>query len=348
MTSTSIAVVGLGAWGTALAKLLVRNGHFVRLWGSSPGQRARLRRDRATHWAHPAIRVEEDLHTLMRETSRFLMAVPSRSFRATMRELRPARFATIAWASKGFEPNSGLLLSEVVDEILGSGHAGAVVSGPTFASEVALDLPSALTAAATDAAFGDELAKALHSPTFRVYTGDDLIGVGVGGAVKNVIAIAAGISDGLGFGANARAAIITFGLEETMRLGVAMGACPETFQGVAGIGDLVLTCTNNASRNRRVGLGLGRGERLADVQAGIGQETEGVTTARELRHLARRFGIAMPVVEQVCRVLFEQASPGEAMARLFRIRPRIEPQSADARLVNLGMSDPQRTGIYAD
>lgn len=352
MTSTSIAVVGLGAWGAALAKLLVRNGHFVRLWGSSPGQRARLRRDQSTHWAHPAIKIYDDMDALLHETSRFLIAVPSRSFRATMRELRHARIETIAWATKGLEPNSGKLLSEIIDEVLGPGHSGAVVSGPTFASEVALDLPSALTVASCSETTAATAADWFRNDRMMVQTSRDIIGVQIGGTAKNVIAIAAGISDGLGFGANARAAIITRGLEEIIRLGVAMGARLETFQGVAGIGDLVLTCTNDASRNRRVGLGLGLGERLTDVQAGIGQETEGITAARELRRLAQRFGISMPVVEQVCRVLFEQASPSKAMAQLFRSQPRIEPQTTDMQTLlpraSLAHEHSPRIGIFAD
>lgn len=347
MTPESISVFGLGAWGSALAKLLVRNGHSVRLWGSSPGQRARLHREGIKEPAHPAIRIEADLDVLMRESSHFLIAVPSRSFRATLSALRPAKYATLAWATKGLEPGSGKLLSEVMDEVLGRGRVRAAISGPTFASEITRGLPAALTVASHHNEVASMIAGWFRNDCTLVHTSRDLVGVQIGGATKNVMAIVAGISDGLGFGANARAALITRGLDEVMRLGVSMGGERETFQGFAGIGDLVLTCTDDSSRNRRVGLGLGRGENLADIVAHIGQETEGVAAARELHQLARRLKVEMPIVTQVYRVLFEGASPKDSIETIFRdqarpgpvlsrpqvlpLRPRLVSQNASMR-----------------
>ncbi|MFN0313738.1 MAG: NAD(P)H-dependent glycerol-3-phosphate dehydrogenase [Burkholderiales bacterium] len=321
MTPESIAVFGLGAWGSALAKLLVRNGHSVRLWGSSSGQRARLQRDWTGEKAHRAVSVEDDLGVLMAQASHFLIAVPSRSFRATLSALRPAKHATMVWATKGFEAGSGKLLSEVMDEEHGPYRLSAAVSGPTFASEIARDLPASLTVASRHDATASMVAGWFRNDRLLVHTSRDVAGVQIGGATKNVMAVVTGISDGLGFGANARAALITRGLEEITRLGVAMGARTETFQGFAGIGDLVLTCTDDSSRNRRVGLGLGRGGKLSDVLAQIGQETEGVAAAREIYHLARRFKIEMPVVEQVYRVLYEDKPPQAAIKALFRGEP---------------------------
>jgi glycerol-3-phosphate dehydrogenase (NAD(P)+) len=301
MTSESVAVIGIGNWGIALTKLLVRNCHSVRLWGSRPGQRARLLRERDNKMAHAAIAIEADMDVLRREASQFLIAVPSRSFRAVLRELRPAKHVTV-----------------------GPDCKCAAVSGPTFASEITRGLPGALTVASRRHAVASMVAGWFRNDRMMVHTSRDVVGVQIGGATKNVIAIAAGISDGLGFGANARAALITRGLDEVMRLGIAMGGQPETFHGFAGIGDLVLTCTDDSSRNRRVGLGLGRGERLGAILAQIGQETEGVAAARELHHLARRYRIEMPIVEQVYRVLYEDASPRVSIETLFRSRPRRE------------------------
>lgn len=335
MTSESVAVIGIGIWGAALTKLLVRNGHSVRLWGSSPQQRARLLRERDKKMAHAAIAIETDLEILRREASQFLIAVPSRSFRAVLRELRPAKHVTLAWATKGLEPGSSLLLSEVIEQEVGPDCKCAVASGPTFASEVTRGLPGALTVASRRHTVASMVAGWFRNDSMLVHTSRDLVGVQIGGASKNVIAIAAGISDGLGFGANARAALITRGLDEVMRLGNAMGGRPETFHGFAGIGDLVLTCTDDSSRNRRVGLGLGRGERLGAVLGQIGQETEGVATARELHHLARRCRVEMPIVEQVYRVLYEDASPRVSIETLFRSRPRREPLPAGPQVLSL-------------
>jgi glycerol-3-phosphate dehydrogenase (NAD(P)+) len=328
----TIAVLGAGAWGTALSVLLARNGHPVWLWGNNPTHLDRLAHERVNATAlpgialSPEIEMRADLVKVARTAIDFLVAVPSHAFRETVTALQPHinTNATVAWATKGLEPGSGRLLSEVAGEIFGSGVAIAVVSGPTFAGEIARGLPAALTVAAKRPAVAEHVAGWLRNDRVRVYTSDDVAGVQLGGAIKNVMAIAAGISDGLGFGANARAALVTRGLAELTRLGVAMGGKPETFMGLAGAGDLILTCTDDTSRNRRVGLGLGRGRSLRDVLSEIGQEAEGVATTRELYHLAQAKNIEMPITEQVYRVLYEKLPPQAAVEALLKRDPRPE------------------------
>jgi glycerol-3-phosphate dehydrogenase (NAD(P)+) len=232
--------------------------------------------------------------------------------------------ACIAWATKGLEPESGRLLHEVVAEIFGPATPAAVLSGPTFASEVAAELPTAITVASADAGFATTLADLFHNARFRAYTSDDIVGVQLGGATKNVLAIAAGVADGLGFGANARAALITRGLAEMMRLGLTLGGKPETLMGLAGVGDLILTCTDDQSRNRRYGLGLGRGGQPAAVAAAIGQEIEGIATARIVHQLALRHSVDMPITEQTYQVLYEGLPPAEAVHRLLLREPKAE------------------------
>ncbi|KPK73402.1 MAG: hypothetical protein AMJ84_02185 [Acidithiobacillales bacterium SM23_46] len=328
----TIAVLGAGSWGTALALLLARNGHAVTLWGHDASQVARLRAAGENATYLPGFRfpdnltVTDTLAPLVRETAQLLIAVPSHAFRATLAALagalRPE--GVIAWATKGFEPGSGKLLSAVHDEVLGARGRFAVISGPTFAIEVAKSLPTACTAAAPTAEIAERVAGWLRSERMRVYTSTDVAGVQLGGAIKNVMAIAAGISDGLGFGSNARAALITRGLAELTRLGVALGGHAETFMGLSGAGDLILTCTDNTSRNRRVGLGLGQGKKLDAILAELGQEAEGVATARELYHIATRMKIDMPITEQVYRVLYEGLPPLAAVEALFGREPRPE------------------------
>jgi glycerol-3-phosphate dehydrogenase (NAD(P)+) len=327
-----VAVLGSGAWGTALSVLLARNGYQVWLWGNDAGQLDRLARDRMNAAALPdvvlpaQVEMHADLMEVAQTASGFLIAVPSHAFRATLGGIQPniKPSAAVAWATKGLEPGSGRLLSDVVVEVLGAGVAIAVVSGPTFAGEIARGLPAAMTVAAKSTAVAEHVGNWLRSERVRVYTSDDVAGVQLGGAIKNVMAIAAGISDGLGFGANARAALITRGLAELTRLGVAMGGKRETFTGLAGAGDLILTCTDNTSRNRRVGLGLGQGRGLREVLTQIGQEAEGIATARELYRLAQARNIEMPITEQVYRVLYDNLSPQAAVEALLRRDPRSE------------------------
>ena len=328
----AVVVLGAGSWGTALALLLARNGHSVSLWGHEPASQARLEQERENRAYLPGIPFPEKLHAYealtdaAKDTSRFLIAVPSHAFRATLKALQPLlpTPAILAWATKGLEPGSGKLLSQAATEVLGHQCSLAVVSGPTFAREVALNLPTALTAASENEKVAEAAASWLRNDRVRVYTSRDIVGVQLGGAIKNVMAIAAGISDGLGFGANARAALITRGLAELTRLGVAMGGQKETFVGLAGAGDLILTCTDNASRNRRVGLALGQGGKLPDILSGLGQEAEGVATARELYQLARKSHVDMPITAQVYRVLYEKLPPQDAVEALLRREPRAE------------------------
>jgi glycerol-3-phosphate dehydrogenase (NAD(P)+) len=314
-------VIGAGSWGTALAIQLARNGHAVRLWGRpSDGLETMARERRNTRYlpdaAFPdALAIEPDLGRLGRECDDLVVVTPSHGLRGVFAAIAGGTHR-IAWATKGFEEGSGKLPHEVAAETLGAGRALAVLSGPTFAREVGKGLPTAITVASHDAGFADELAAALHSPAFRAYTASDVTGVEVGGAVKNVIAIAAGISDGLGHGSNARAALITRGLAETMRLGLALGARSETFMGLAGVGDLVLTCTDQ-SRNRRFGLALAAGKGVEDARREIGQVVEGAWAARDALTRARAVGVEMPIAQQVYRVIYEDVPPQDALRALL-------------------------------
>lgn len=326
-----IAVLGAGAWGTTLAIVLARSGRPVLLWGSDEARMARLAHERAHNTRLPGIRfpdsleIESDLSRLVKRSHQFLIVVPSGRFRAVLRALAPhfRDETVIAWATKGFEPNTHKRLSEVSAEVLPRWPA-TVITGPSFAYEVATGLPAALTVASTDAMTAETVATWFRSDRLRIYTANDVIGAEVAGAVKNVLAIAAGISDGLGFGANARAALITRGLAELMRLGVALGGHTETLMGLAGVGDLILTCTDNLSRNRRVGLALGAGRTLADIVSELGQAVEGIASTREIVTLARIHHIDMPITDQVHAVLFEGRSPHAAVDALLHRHPKAE------------------------
>lgn len=265
------------------------------------------------------IRVEAELADAIANAGDILLAVPSGGLRETIARLQPLMHGgeRICWATKGFELTTGKLPHEVVRELLGEDHAMAVLSGPTFAREVGDGLPTALTIAANDDAFACDLARALSGPSFRAYTSSDIVGVEVGGAVKNVIAIGAGLSDGLGFGANARIALINRGLAEMIRLGVALGAKQDTFVGLAGMGDLVLTCTDDQSRNRRFGLALASGQTIAEAEAGIDQVVEGVRAAKAVHQVSGRLGVEMPICEQVYRILYEAVAPRDAVGALM-------------------------------
>jgi glycerol-3-phosphate dehydrogenase (NAD(P)+) len=255
-----------------------------------------------------------------------VLAVPSHAFRATLERLRavPGRGRRLAWATKGFEQDTGLLPHAVAATILGSEVPTAVLSGPTFAREVALGLPTALTVASTDSGHAHHLATSISSARFRAYTSTDIVGVEVGGAVKNVLAIATGMADGMGFGANTRSALITRGLAEMTRLGLALGARPETFMGLAGLGDLVLTCTDDQSRNRRFGLSIARGASAEEAHAQIGQVVEGVRAAQAVRGVAAAQGVEMPITAEVHAVLYEQRPLRDAVANLMRRGIRAE------------------------
>lgn len=320
-----VAVFGAGSWGTALAILLARNGHRVGLWGHHPEHMVALRAERCNRRYLPTIRfpdnleIHEDLGTAATGADIHLIVVPSHGFERLLITLKPhlPTRPRIAWATKGLEMGTGRLLHEVAKAVIGPEVPVAVLSGPTFAGEVVANLPTAITVASDVPDFAATLATLLHNSRFRAYTSSDIIGVQLGGATKNVLAIAAGVADGLGFGANARAALVTRGLAEMMRLGLALGGKAETLMGLAGVGDLILTCTDDQSRNRRFGLGLGRGQPQGEIVAAIGQEIEGITTARILRHLALSHGIDMPITEQTYRILYEGLAPLEAVHNLL-------------------------------
>ncbi len=267
----------------------------------------------------PNLLASSDIEECVDGARDILVVVPSHGLRETLTTIRPllGPQSRVCWATKGFELHSGKLPHQVAAEVLGSDRPIAVLSGPTFAKEVGAGLPTAMTIAANNGEFADSLAKSLSSNKFRAYTSDDIIGVEVGGAVKNVLAIAAGMSDGLGFGANTRIALITRGLVEMKRLGVALGADQETFMGLACMGDLVLTCTDNLSRNRRMGLALAGGMSIEEAKREIQQVVEGVLAAEAVREVADGLDIEMPICHQVYRILYEDTSPREAVTALM-------------------------------
>ena len=327
-----VAVLGAGSWGTALAIQFARSGRPTRFWGRNRealgAMAASRRNERYLSAEFPAsLVVEPDLGAALAGARDALIAVPSHAFRGMLQQLQPHLTADtrLAWATKGFELDTGLLPHQVAREVLGSLRAVAVLSGPTFAREVGAGLPTAMTIASPDAQFAKALALGLSSANFRAYTSTDITGVEVGGAVKNVLAVGAGLSDGLGFGANTRVALITRGLVEMMRLGVAAGANRETFMGLAGLGDLVLTCTDNQSRNRRFGLSLAAGRTPQQALAEIGQVVEGYTAAKAAYAVAKRMNVEMPLCTGVYRVLYEGVPARDAVHELMT-RP-IKPET---------------------
>jgi len=324
-TGTPLAVLGAGSWGTALAIQFARTGHDTRLWARDASHLAAMARDRRnTRYLPDApfpdpLRVVDTLKAAIDGAQDILVAVPSHALRSLLKELAPILppQARLAWATKGFELETGLLPHQVAREELGSARAFAVLSGPTFAREVGAGLPTAMTIAATDEAFAISLAQSLSSANFRAYTSTDIVGVEVGGATKNVLAVGAGLADGLGFGANTRVALITRGLVEMTRLGVALGAQKETFMGLAGLGDLVLTCTDDQSRNRRFGLLLAAGRGVDAALSEIGQVVEGYLAARAVRLVAQRHGVVMPICESIYRTLYKALPPREVVKSLM-------------------------------
>lgn len=314
MQPSAIAVIGAGSYGTALAICLARNGNTISLWGRNAQDMAQMAKLRVNQKYLPDIalpdtlQVSADLAQTVASSRDILLVVPSHAFADTLKQIKPFLHdnARVAWATKGLEPETGRLLQDVARDILGDNVSLAVFSGPTFAKEMAMGMPTAISLSSTDAEFIARLSDLLHcAKSFRVYTNPDFIGVQLGGAVKNVIAIGAGMADGIGFGANARTALITRGLTEMCRLGCALGAKKDTFMGMAGLGDLVLTCTDNQSRNRRFGLLLGQGKAVDDAMQSIGQVVEGYRNAKEVFNLAQRVGVEMPITEQIYQVLYQ-------------------------------------------
>lgn len=331
--SNAISVIGAGSYGTALAMCLARNGVDTFLWGRNSQHLADMSQIRENQRYLPgyrfpdALQLEPDIAQAIAHSEDILVVVPSHAFAQTLQLLAPHLTAQhrIVWATKGLEPKTGRLLMDVAADIVGPKRPFAVLSGPTFAQEMAAGLPTAISLATTDTTLGQAIASKLHcDKSFRVYHNDDVIGVQLGGAVKNVIAIGAGLADGLGFGANARTALITRGLAEMSRLGCAMQAKPDTFTGMAGLGDLVLTCTDNQSRNRRFGLALGAGKTVTAAIEEIGQVVEGFRNTEEVHALSARMGVEMPICEQIYQVLYEGKNVKLAAQALLSRSPKNE------------------------
>jgi glycerol-3-phosphate dehydrogenase (NAD(P)+) len=324
-----IAVLGAGAWGTALA-LTFAGRHAVALWtwqAAHAGAMQVTRENVEFLPGHPfpdALTVTSDIPAALASAELALIATPMAGLRATAGALARQRpDLPFLWVCKGLEADTGLLPHQAVAAVHPQATCGAL-TGPSFADEVARGLPAAIAIASADADFATRMAGKLHGPRLRLYANDDIVGAEVGGAVKNVMAIATGICDGLGLGLNARAALMTRGLAEIARFGVALGARPETFMGLAGMGDLILTCTGDLSRNRRVGLALAAGRSLADIRRSLGHVAEGVLTAREVAGRARTLGVDMPITATVCAVLDGTLSPAGAVERLMKRDPKQE------------------------
>ncbi|HUI99573.1 MAG TPA: NAD(P)H-dependent glycerol-3-phosphate dehydrogenase [Usitatibacter sp.] len=324
-----IAILGAGAWGSALAAALSSH-HRVSLWMRSAAQRTHMAATRRTDYL-PGIEIparvafSDDLAEAARGCELVIAATPSHGLRTALAALGACASPTpLLWACKGFELETSRLPHEIAAETLPAWREVGALSGPSFAAEVARGLPAALTVASRDASFARRAAGALHHAPLRIYSSGDVVGVELGGALKNIIAIAAGISDGLGLGANARAALITRGLAEIARLGVRMGGEPDTFMGLTGLGDLVLTATGDLSRNRTVGMRIAAGIPVQRILAELGHVAEGVSSARAARELAHRCGVDMPITEAVCAVLFEGLAPTTAVEGLLSRETRPE------------------------
>jgi glycerol-3-phosphate dehydrogenase (NAD(P)+) len=325
MAKPTIAVLGAGSWGTALAVLLARNQQNVRLWGRDPQSMQRMDAIRANERYLPGVVFPEnlavfsDLAVTVANVENIVFAVPSSGFHSILMAVMPylTNSARFILATKGLDPESGFLLHQVVANICQQRHPLAILSGPSFAREVAAGLPTAVTITSNDKAFAKQVSLYFVNEVFRPYTSSDMVGAEVAGAVKNVIAIAVGISDGLGYGANARCALITRGLAEIVRLGIALGGQMETFLGLAGVGDLVLTCTDNQSRNRRFGLAVGQGASKNDAEMQIGQVVEGISNAKRVLRMAENMQIEMPITNQIYLLLYENISPQEAVNALL-------------------------------
>ncbi|MER2626099.1 MAG: NAD(P)H-dependent glycerol-3-phosphate dehydrogenase [Accumulibacter sp.] len=325
-----ITVLGAGAWGTALA-IAFSARHTVTLWARKADVRSVLSADRENRRLLPAhlfpetLRIGDDFAAAAATADLLIVATPISGLRPTLCRLREAGVPRpLIWVCKGLEAETAKLPHQVVAEELGPQALCGALSGPSFAEEVARGLPAAVTLAANDADFGHRTALALHSPHFRIYANDDLPGVEVGGGVKNIMAIATGVCDGLGLGLNARAALITRGLAEIARFGVALGGHPQTFMGLAGMGDLILTCTGDLSRNRRVGLALGAGKTLPQILRDLGHVAEGVSTTREVARLATQLGIDMPITHAVDAILYQDEPAAAAVEKLLSRDPKIE------------------------
>lgn len=326
----NITIIGAGAWGTALASSLTAH-HRVTLWARDVTQIESMRDTRRNQRYLPDISLPDelelsaDLPASLTAAELAIVAVPTAAFRSTLQQFAslPGKFGVV-WVCKGFESETSLLPHQVADEVLPQEIQRGVLSGPSFAQEVARGLPTALTLASSDEEFARRTAQALHHARLRIYASNDVVGVEVGGAVKNVMAIASGICDGMGLGQNARAALLTRGLAEITRLGMKLGGRTETLGGLSGVGDLILTCTGDLSRNRQVGLLLAQKNDLPDILHRLGHVAEGVYTVREVQQLAHRLGVAMPICDAVYRILYEHKPAAEMVAELLNRAPNLE------------------------
>lgn len=330
--SQPIAVLGAGSWGTALALLLARNGNCVHLWSHDPEHVAQMHRDRVNDRYLPdfifpdKLKVFSDLSEAVAQIQDILIVVPSNAFRSVLEQLKPhvRDDIRLAWGTKGIDPDTKQFLHEVTAELFSPAIPMAMLAGPSFALEVAQNKPTAVSLVADDKEFMHDLIERFHNDRFRVYENHDLVGVQLCGAVKNVLAVAVGIADGLELGANTRSALITRGLAEMTRLGIVLGGRAETFMGLAGVGDLVLTCTDNLSRNRRFGLAIGQGFDTETALQQIGQAVEGLHNTRQVYELATSHNVEMPITEQVNAVLFSGHKPIDVLGELLQRAPRSE------------------------
>ncbi len=329
---SSFGILGAGSWGSALGLLLARNQHKVTIWDIDSQLLSDIDANKENHKYLPGIEFPDNLHTtadaeqLIRDCDHLLLVIPSSAFRDTLTKFKDAINSKkqVCWATKGLDSSCGGLLHQTVSEVLGDQIIPAIISGPNFAKEVASGLPTAVTVASPDQDYANTIANCLRNSTFRPYTSQDIIGVEIGGSIKNVLAVAAGIADGLGYGANARAGLITRGLSEMTRLGVALGGKVETFMGLSGVGDLVLTCTDNQSRNRRFGIGLGQGKTLDEIKNEIGQAIEGLRTAKEVFSLSEKLDIELPICNQVYQVIYNNKPARDAVNDLLSRPPKAE------------------------
>lgn len=329
MKKQTIAILGAGSWGSAMAIHIANHGYPVLLWGHTPQHVAQMAKEGRNQKYMPDIdfpstlQPVSDLNETIKAADKVIVAVPSHAFASLINQIE-APIKGLAWLTKGVDPETNRLLSQLVAERFGEDLPIAVIAGPSFAKEVARLLPTAVTLASKHSNFQKELHQIIHHQNMRVYFSNDTIGVQICGAVKNVLAIACGISDGLNYGANAKAALITRGLAEMKRLGHCLGAKSETFLGLAGVGDLVLTCTDDQSRNRRFGLKLGAGIAIQEAEKQIGQVVEGKHNARQVCDIAKAHGIEMPICEQVNALLLETITPKQAVHQLMTRPARIE------------------------
>ncbi|HAI96873.1 MAG: glycerol-3-phosphate dehydrogenase [Cycloclasticus sp.] len=334
MTQEAIAVLGAGSWGTAMAIMMARSGHPVTLWGHDPEHIQQLRTDQSNRTFLPGtdfpanLLVTDDLEKTVSSHTFLMLAVPSHAFRETLLKCKPhlQPDTLITWITKGFETNTGLLAHEVVLDTLGDNTPIALISGPSFALEVAEDLPTAVVVASPDINIATHVADTIRASNFLAFPSNNIASAEIGGSMKNILAIAAGISDGLGYGANARAALITLGLNEMVQLGNVYGCSESSFLGLAGVGDLVLTCTDDKSRNRRLGLQLGKGKKVDEAKQTIGQEVEGIHAAREVYAICKKWSLDMPICIQTYRILYEGLSPEVAVRYLLGRAQLAEPQ----------------------